>query len=106
MRQVDAPAEVERPGSAASALKFSPSTGSKEIKMNKIKVAMAVVMLVVASPAFAQSSRHALSRLANQHSAAAASDAVIVGGQYIGQEPDPYVRAELRRNYNGYLGDN
>jgi hypothetical protein len=44
--------------------------------------------------------------LASQQSAAVASDAVIVGGQYIGQDPDPLVRAELRRNYNDYLGDN
>jgi hypothetical protein len=32
------------------------------------------------------------------------SNAVIVGGHYIGQDPDAAVRSELRRDYHQYLG--
>ena len=74
--------------------------------MNTIKIAMAAAMLVIASPAFARSDRHALSPLAHQLPAAVASDTVIVGGRYIGRDPDPQVRIELHRDYNDYLGEN
>jgi L-alanine-DL-glutamate epimerase-like enolase superfamily enzyme len=68
--------------------------------MNKITCAAAAVMLV-ASPAFAQPIR----RAAVHHVAAAASDVVTVDGQYVGRDPDANVRAELRRDYGSYLGD-
>jgi hypothetical protein len=71
--------------------------------MHTIKITTAVTMLVIASPAFAYSSHHAVS--ASQRPAAVASDIVIVGGRYIGQDPDPLVRAELYRDYDDYLGD-
>jgi hypothetical protein len=67
--------------------------------MNKITGAAAAVMLV-APPAFAQPIRHAA-----VHRVAAASDVVTVDSQYIGRDPDANVRAELRRDYGSYLGD-
>jgi hypothetical protein len=33
------------------------------------------------------------------------SNVVLVGGQYIGQDPDAHVRAILRRDYSGHLGN-
>jgi hypothetical protein len=33
------------------------------------------------------------------------SNVVFVGGQYIGQDPDAHVRAILRRDYSGHLGN-
>jgi hypothetical protein len=73
----------------------------QEIKMTKVIGAIMAVMLV-ASPAFAQPSRHAAAR---QASATTASGVVTVDGQYIGKDPDPNVRNELRRDYGYYLGD-
>jgi hypothetical protein len=70
--------------------------------MNTIRIVVALGMLV-ALPAFAQPSRHAVSRAINH--AAVASDVVSVGGQYIGQDPDANVRNELRRDFSYYLGN-
>jgi hypothetical protein len=33
------------------------------------------------------------------------ANVVTVGGQYIGQDPDPHVRAVLQRDYSGHLGN-
>jgi hypothetical protein len=33
------------------------------------------------------------------------ANVVFVGGQYIGQDPDAHVRAILRRDYSGHLGN-
>jgi hypothetical protein len=33
------------------------------------------------------------------------SNVVFVGGRYIGQDPDAHVRAILRRDYSGHLGN-
>jgi hypothetical protein len=70
--------------------------------MNTIKIAV-VLAILVASPAFAHPSRHAQHRSINPD--AAASDVVTESGRYIGQDPDPNVRAELRRDSSSYLGN-
>jgi hypothetical protein len=70
--------------------------------MNIIKIVVALGVLI-ASPAFAQPSLHAVSRSTNH--AAVASDVVSVGGEYIGQDPDANVRNELRRDFSYYLGN-
>jgi hypothetical protein len=69
--------------------------------MNRIIGAIAAIMLL-ASPAFAQPGRPAS---AHPVSAATTSDVVTVDGQYIGRDPDPNVRNELRRDYGYYLGN-
>ena len=33
------------------------------------------------------------------------SDVVSVGGRYVGQDPDPAIRHELRRDYQQHLGE-
>jgi hypothetical protein len=70
--------------------------------MNTVKIAVTLSMLL-ASPALARPIRHALLHSADQ--AAATSDVVTVGGQYIGRDPDANVRAELRRDAGSYLGE-
>jgi hypothetical protein len=62
----------------------------------KAFAAAAALAAVVASPAFAQAPRHF--HLATQ-SAALPWDAVVQDGKVIGQDPDPNVRLELRRDY-------
>jgi hypothetical protein len=62
----------------------------------KAFAAAAALAAVVASPAFAQAPRHF--HLAAQ-SAALPWDAVVEDGKVIGQDPDPNVRLELRRDY-------
>ncbi len=58
-------------------------------------VAAAVIATVIASPALAQGApQH------RQHSSNPAYD-VYVGGQYVGSDPDPNVRAQLQRRYPG-----
>jgi hypothetical protein len=70
--------------------------------MDAIKIALALTVLA-ASPAFALSNGHALSHPTRL--GAFVSDAVIIGGRYIGQDPDPNIRTELRRDYGYYLGN-
>jgi hypothetical protein len=65
--------------------------------MTKLAAAVALVVLA-ASPAFAQPSRHP----APMHSPG--PNVVIENSQYIGRDPDANVRAELRRDYGTYLG--
>jgi hypothetical protein len=74
----------------------------REIKMNTVKIAVTLSMLL-ASPALARPIGHALLHPTDQ--AAATSDVVTVGGQYIGRDPDANVRAELRRDAGSYLGE-
>ena len=70
--------------------------------MNSIKIALTLTVLAV-SPAFAQSNGHALSHWTRP--GAVVCDKVIVDGQYIGQDPDANIRAELRGDHGFYLGN-
>jgi hypothetical protein len=65
--------------------------------MTKLATAVALIVLA-ASPAFAQITRHQVSMHART------SNVVIEDGQYIGRDPDANIRAELRRDYGTYLG--
>jgi hypothetical protein len=58
-------------------------------------VAAAVIATVIASPALAQRPpQH------RQHSSNPAYD-VYVGGQYVGSDPDPNIRAQMQRRQPG-----
>jgi hypothetical protein len=62
---------------------------------SKRLVAVAVIATVIASPALAQRApQHP------EHSSNPAYD-VYVGGQYVGSDPDPNIRAQLRRRQPG-----
>jgi hypothetical protein len=63
----------------------------------KSLVAAAVIATVIASPALAQ---RAPQRQQPQHSPNPAYD-VYVDGQYVGSDPDPNIRAQLRRRQPG-----
>ena len=58
-------------------------------------VAAAVIATVIASPALAgRAPQH------RQHSSNPAYD-VYVGGQYVGSDPDPNIRAQLKMHFPG-----
>jgi hypothetical protein len=63
----------------------------------KILLAAAALAALVTSPAFAQTARQYPAESA--WAASVPSDAVIDEGMIIGQDPDPNVRLELRRDY-------
>ena len=66
-------------------------------------VAAAVIAIVIASPALGQRSQQQRQQSANQqrqHSPNPAYD-VYVGGQYVGSDPDPNIRAQLQRRQPG-----
>jgi hypothetical protein len=58
-------------------------------------VAAAVIATVLASPALAQRAQQQ-----RQHSPTPAYD-VYVGGQYVGSDPDPNIRAQMQRRQPG-----
>jgi hypothetical protein len=66
-------------------------------------VAAAVVAIVIASPALGQRAsqqpQHYVTQQ-RQHSPNPAYD-VYVGGQYVGSDPDPNIRAQLQRRQPG-----
>jgi len=71
------------------------SSHGENVMNTKRLVAAAVIATVIASPALAQGApQH------RQHSSNPAYD-VYVGGQYVGSDPDPNVRAQLQRRYPG-----
>jgi hypothetical protein len=87
--------------------------------MNKI-VAAAALAVVISSPAFAQYGGQSVDQLPRQyqssqptnrttggrhvmerHSTNPAFDVYDTEGHYVGSDPDPLIRDELRRDYNG-----
>ena len=66
-------------------------------------VAAAVIAIVIASPALGQRSpqqRQHSATQQRQHSPNPAYD-VYVGGQYVGSDPNPNIRAQLQRRQPG-----
>ena len=59
----------------------------------KMLVAAAMLAAVVASPALAQTAQHR-----QQHSVNPSYD-VYVNGEYVGSDPDPNIRAQLRQSH-------
>jgi len=66
----------------------------------KMLVAAAVVATAIASPALAQTTKSPSDFVQSrqQHSANPSYD-VYVNGEYVGSDPDPNIRAQLRRGH-------
>jgi hypothetical protein len=71
--------------------------------MSYVKIALTLCMLLLANPSLAQPARHN-SNHASGH-VETAPDAVFFGGRYLGRDPDPNIRFELRRDAAEYLGE-
>jgi hypothetical protein len=63
-------------------------------KLMKTLATLVAFATFIAAPAIAQTPP----KTSNPTS----SNTVIVGGQYVGQDPDAAIRAELRRDYHPY----
>jgi hypothetical protein len=74
-----------------------------ENPMKTFTTLAALLVLVASSAAATAATGHALSKTRSMEQSQSAP--VIVDGQYIGQDPDPNVRAELRRDSGEYLGN-
>jgi hypothetical protein len=57
----------------------------------KTLATLAAFATFIAAPAFAQAPSKP-------------SDVVIIGGTYVGQDPDPAIRSQLRRDYHHHIG--
>jgi hypothetical protein len=65
--------------------------------MKKLLTAIGLTAMLVA-PALAAPARHHDGRPSHAQSATVPSDVVVYGGQVIGQDPDPNVRLQIRRD--------
>ena len=71
------------------------------MKLIKTKLMLSVLgIAMLATPALAQRPEHQTSRQQSQLQAPTAND-VVVDGRFIGADPDPNVRLELRRDAYG-----
>ena len=70
-------------------------TRSRCHEFQEVLIAAAVIATVIASPALAQRAPEQ-----HQHSSNPAYD-VYVDGQYVGSDPDPNIRLQLRRRQPG-----
>lgn len=77
--------------------------------MKKTIAAATLLALASAAPAFARTHSHAAAagayaRVAPAAAAAQVPNAVYENGRYIGTDPDPNVRLQLRKDANGIQG--